>query len=323
MYIYRALRDDEFYCNMILCKEYFSYAPLVALPQVNEYFGNNALDLVGAHITKGNYNITPWISCTKSPDKVKQYLYGKSDSVYGLAVIKNHDKEELTSPWFFGLINDYNNQKISYEQLVVRVRHLLLINIRKCVLDFSSGNSQLFDYLMKCGFVRFLDGTERNYVSWREHNYSKSNDEVLVLGEIPSQDAYILDPLKIDLIEYLKKIGFVQEYTDDLLNNLTDSLRIHHILLGYDSYSFDEILTEPLRSVFQNMDYNQQKLFVDIYIYNMQKKDFMEENSISEEKLNCYLDSIFEKIIDNSQYLKDLTKRAEKDPKQIMLVCSC
>ncbi len=323
MYIYRALRDDEFYSNMILCKEYFSYAPLTALPQVNEYFGNNALDLVGTHITKGNNSVTPWISCTKSYAKVKQYLYGKSDSVYGLAVIKNHYEEILNSPCFFELIKKYNNQEISYEQLVMRARNLILINIRKCVLDFSSGYSQLFDNLIKCGFVRFRDGHERSYVTWREHNYSKSNDELLVLGEIPSQDVYILDPLKIDLIEYLKKKGFVHEYNDDLLSTLTDSLRIYHSLLEYGNISFDDILMEPLRTIFQNMNYNQQKIFIDLYIYNMQKKAYMGENNISEERLNWYIDSILEKIIEGTQYLKDLTKRTEKSQKQIMLVCSC
>ena len=139
MYVYRSLRENEFYNNMIICKKYFSYAPLIDLPKYNNHFGVNALDLVGAHLTKGNNNITPWISCTKNYERVKHFLYHKNDYINGLAVIKNHDTEQLKSDKFYYLLNQTVDKQITYNQLIASIRNLYLADINKCVFDFSSG----------------------------------------------------------------------------------------------------------------------------------------------------------------------------------------
>lgn len=322
MYIYRSLRSNEFYNNMIFCKEYFSFMPLVELPKLNEHFGEDALDLVGTHITKGNTSITPWISCTKNYARVKNYLYGKGDYVYGLAVIKNHEKEQFNSPYLNSLLIKYKNNQITYEQLINSVRHMYLCNIRKCVLDFSTGKSKLFENFIESGCVNFRNGELRKFITKREHNYSHSNDEVLVLGEIPSQDIYILDPLKIDLFEYLKNKGIIDDFSDELLDYLVGTLKILHYFLAYDDVSTEEMLTEPLKSTYLAMHPILQQIFTDLYINKMKKETFTRKYNISGEYLKQLIEIIFEQIIDSSDYLKELTCQVGKKQQQIKLVNS-
>ena len=320
MYVYRSLRANEFYNNMILCKEYFSYAPLVDLPKYNNYFGLDALDLVGAHLTKGNNNITPWISCTKNYDRVKHYLYDKDDFVYGLAVIKNHDKDQLDSPKISYLLDQANNNTITYEQLIARVRYLYLNDINKCVFDFSSGKSELFNSFIRGDLVHFCDGRVRPYITRWEYNYSQSNDEVIVLGSIPKTDAYILDPLKIDILEYLMKKNIVLDIDDNLLDNIVNEFKIKHYMIQFDDIKIEEMLNEPLKSVYINMNIVMQYVFQYLYVYKYTKESFIKQNNISIEEINSIVDLIIDEILDSSEYFKELKNNMMVRQKSKILV---
>lgn len=322
MYVYRSLRANEFYNNMIYCKEYYAHSPLVELPKYCQFFGEDALDLVGAHLTKGNNNVTPWISCTKSYDRVKHYLYDKNEYVYGLAIIKNHDKEVIISRPFFSLLKQIENQDITYEQFVNRVRRLYLNDIKKCVLDFSTGESNLFDHFIESGLVRFGDGRIRTFITRWEYNYSQSNDEIVVLGSINNQDAFILDPLKIDILEYLKNNKMIDGISDEFLNNLIESLKIRHYMLADSEVSVEEMLIEPLKSVYLKMPTMMQEVFESLYVYKMTKVSFMKKYSVSKEWLDDIVNGIITRIILSTDYLSELTHQVRKPQKQIVLVNS-
>ena len=320
MYVYRSLRENEFYNNMIICKEYFSYAPLIDLPKYNNRFGVDALDLVGAHLTKGNNNITPWISCTKNYERVKHYLYHKNDYINGLAVIKNHDIEQLKSDKLNYLIKQAIDNKITYNQLIASIRNLYLADINKCVFDFSSGESDLFANLIKCQFVHFCDGRVRPYLTRWEYNYSQSNDEIIVLGSIPNSDAYILDPLKIDILDYLKNNNIIEEINDELLENLINELKIYHFMLRYADIEIEEMLKEPLKSIYHNMQPLNQYVFQYLYIYKYNKDTFIKKSNMTIDQLNAIIMQIIEDVIESSEYLKEIRNNSMEQQKKKILV---
>ena len=322
MYIFRALRENEFRSENILSKRYFQYPQELFWVHKHDLFGENILDLVDSHLTKGNTSITPWISCTKSFKCVKHYIYDGDEPALGVAVIKNHNTEIVESAVYLDLALKFHNNEINHSQMIEMIRNMWLFDIEKCVLDFSTGESTIFNNFMKQKFVHLRDGRLKDSLSNWAHNYSKSNKEVLVLGEIPREDVFILDLLQFELLDYLMSKGIINELNDELLNNIIKELRINHRLFADGNVTYMDVLTEPLRSIFLNLNYYSQLLFFDLYLCGFKRKECMEEYGFSNKDFLDYLETIFMSIIENSEYLRDLTQKSKKSQKQILLVNS-
>ena len=139
----------------------------------------------------------------------------------------------------------------------------------------------------------------RPYLTRWEYNYSQSNDEIIVLGSIPNSDAYILDPIKIDILDYLKNNNIIEEINDELLENLINELKIYHYMIKYDDIEIEEMLKEPLKSIYHNMQPLSQYVFQYLYIYKYNKDTFIKNSNMTIDQLNAIIMKIIEDIIES------------------------
>ena len=201
-YVYRVMSEYEVGPN----KELLSATSTECMGDIRGLgfkLGKDALDEIGSQVTQGNKRGTLWISCSKSFDVVNKYAIYTPDFRPTLAVISDHDKDEVVSPelciYASQLLTTDDEDKL--RQTLYKIRNMSLDGIRKLVLDLSKIDKECLYYLLcQLDFVIKKDGNIKENINFRECNYASSSSEVLVLGSIPKKDYFILNPFQYDIV---------------------------------------------------------------------------------------------------------------------------
>jgi len=264
-YVYRVMNEYEEACKIIMCKDYFDWAPWYALPKYDYFFGRDGLDTIATHLTKGNYVHTPWISCSKELDILKNFATEQTDRKPLLALIKEHSKTTLDCDKIKELINLVLNKEITYEQFIKKVRLVHFYELKKVVLDFSESRDKLYEMFINFGMVNKKTGDIRYKEFTREVNYAKANKELLILGEVPDYDVTILTPLQYEVLYGLKNNNSIKEINEDIVNIIRQDLNVSTYISETD-FKIENNLYGITKELFSSLDDYEKRIFEVLYV---------------------------------------------------------
>lgn len=295
-YVYRVMSEYEVGSNKELLSAIGTHC-LGDIRNLGFSFGKDVLDDIGTQITQGNRKGTLWISCSKSFEVLKKYALYTEDFRPKLAVISNHDKDEIVSPELCLYASQLllTDEESELRNLIYKIRHMGIESIEKLVLDLSKINEDSLYYLLcQSDFVNKKDGKIKEHIEFRECNYSSCSSEVLVFNSIPKEDYFVLHPLQYDIVHAILSC-----------NPYIDLQTIIYIVRKHFNFSKERcLLLEILK---KQLTKEEKYVFMQMYIFRKTISNINQDGSTYKEILKLQA-NIIQKAIQliKNNFYKDM-----------------